>query len=72
MYDFNVPFTNNVAESDIRPTKRKLNTGIFRSESGAESYLRIRSFISTFQKRGLDIFDGILECFKKGNLTLTK
>jgi len=70
MYDFDVPFTNNVAESDIRPAKRKLNTGIFRSELGAEAFLKIRSFISTFQKQGIDIFESIIKCFQNGSLSL--
>lgn len=48
MYDFKIPFSNNRAEADIRPAKRKLNIGIFRSEVGAKYYLQIRSFISTF------------------------
>jgi transposase len=70
MYDFEVPFTNNIAEADIRPSKRKLNTGIFRSQIGAESFIKIRSFISTFQKRGLDVFEGIVKCFRDGSLSL--
>lgn len=70
MYDFHVPFTNNIAESDIRPAKRKLNTGIFRSELGAEAFLIIRSFISTFQKQGIEIFESIVNCFQNGTLSL--
>lgn len=70
MYDFDVPFTNNIAESDIRPTKRKLNTGIFRSKLGAESFIKIRSFISTFQKQSIDIFESIINCFQNGSLSL--
>lgn len=59
MYDFNVPFTNNRAEADIRPAKMKQKVGIFRSESGASAYIAIRSFISTSLKNDLDIFDAL-------------
>ncbi len=57
MNDFKIPFTNNQAETDIRPAKRKLNIGIFRSQYGAQCYLIIRSFISTFLKNNLNIFE---------------
>lgn len=63
MYDFKIPFTNNRAEADIRPAKRKLNVGIFRNQNGARYYLRIRSFISTFLKNKRDIFEEIKNIF---------
>ena len=70
MYDFKIPFTNNRAESDIRPAKRKLNIGIFRSEVGAKYYLQIRSFISTFAKNNRNIFQGIKDAFDNKSITL--
>ena len=70
MEDFKIPFTNNRAETDIRPAKRKLNVGIFRSQKGAYCYLRIRSFISTFLKNNLDIFDGIKNTFNNKTISL--
>ena len=70
MYDFNIPFSNNRAESDIRPAKRKLNIGIFRSKDGATYYLRIRSFISTFLKNKRDVFQGIKDAFDGNSVTL--
>jgi hypothetical protein len=70
MYDFNIPFSNNRAEADIRPGKRKLNIGIFRSKVGAEYYLQIRSFISTFLKNKRNIFQGIKDTFEDKEITL--
>ena len=70
MNDFSIPFSNNRAEADIRPAKRKLNVGIFRSVGGAEYFLQIRSFISTFLKNGLNIFEGIKDVFAGKKITL--
>lgn len=70
MYDFKIPFSNNRAESDIRPAKRKLNIAIFRSEVGAKYYLQIRSFISTFLKNNRNVFQGIQDAFDDKAITL--
>lgn len=56
-----VPFTNNQAERDIRPTKVKQKTsGGFRAENGSESYSRIHSFISTLRKQSRQVFQELL------------
>ncbi|MGB3850791.1 MAG: IS66 family transposase [Tunicatimonas sp.] len=52
-----VPFTNNLAERDIRPWKTKLKvSGSFRTTTGADHYARIRSFISTARKQQKQVF----------------
>ena len=52
-----VPFTNNLAERDIRPWKTKLKvSGCFRATIGADYYARIRSFISTARKQHKSVF----------------
>jgi len=52
-----VPFTNNLAERDIRPWKTKLKvSGCFRTTTGADHYARIRSFISTARKQQKNVF----------------
>jgi len=55
-----VPFSNNLAEQDIRMMKVKQKiSGGFRSFRGAEIFCIIRGFISTIRKRGLNIFRAI-------------
>jgi transposase len=56
-----VPFTNNQAERDIRPSKVKQKTsGGFRAPGGSESYSRIQSFISTLRKLNRQVFQELL------------
>jgi len=60
MYDFDVPFDNNIAEASIRmPKLHQKISGCFRTEDGADVFTRIRSFIGTAKKKGKNIMEGI-------------
>ncbi len=65
LHDINVPFTNNLAEQDIRMIKVRLKiSGCFRTLHGAEHFARIRSYLSTARKQKRNILDSITSAIK--------
>lgn len=70
MYDFTVPFDNNLAERDVRMMKlyQKIS-GCFRTSDGAEQFAVIRSFFSTMKKQGMNLYESILNVHDPGTLT---
>lgn len=68
LHDWRVPFTNNLAERDLRMMKCKQKiSGGFRTELGAKIFVRIRGFISTARKQGWNIFKSI-QAVVEGNV----
>jgi transposase len=59
--DFRVPFDNNEAERSVRMVRvqQKISGG-FRSTEGARSWLRVRSYIATAIKQGVNPLDALV------------
>jgi hypothetical protein len=61
LFDPAVPFSNNLAEQDIRMLKvQQKISGCFRTLKGAQRFCRIRSYLSTARKQSRNIFNAIV------------
>lgn len=62
--DLTIPFDNNQAERDLRmlKTQQKISGG-FRSDAGADAFVRLRSFLSTLRKQGVALLDALRTLF---------
>lgn len=65
LYDFSVPFDNNLSERDLRHIKSKQKiSGHFNSFEGLEIYSNIKSIIGTLKKRGKEFYNLINNVFE--------
>lgn len=64
MVDFAVPFDNNAAERDLRMVKAQQKiSGSWRTLTGARRFARIRSYISTVRKHGINPLTALRDLF---------
>ena len=64
MRDFSIPFDNNLSERDLRMMKlRQKISGTFRNFEALVDFCRIRGYVSTARKNGLNALDALRRVF---------
>jgi transposase len=64
-HDFRVPFDNNLAEHDLRMIKiQQKISGCWRTTTGTDRFLALRSYISTTRKQHRDTIDALARLAK--------
>lgn len=65
LYDFSVPFDNNLSERDLRHVKVKQKvSGHFNVMDGIKMYLDIKSIIGTLKKQGKNFYETIFNIYE--------
>ena len=63
--DPQIPFDNNASEREIRMCKLRIKvSGSMRSMRGAEEFCRIRSYLQTTKKHGIDWLDALTDAMR--------
>ena len=61
VYDFDVPFTNNLSERSLRGAKSKMKAaGQFWSEESASWYATIRTYIETCNRNNVNVYNALV------------
>lgn len=61
VYNFDIPFTNNLSERSLRGAKSKMKSaGQFWSEESAKWYATIKTYIETCNRNGVNIYNALL------------
>ena len=72
-FDPIIPFTNNLAERDLRPSKIKMKvSNTFRSIEGANHHARLAGFTSTLRKQNINVFSTIMDVFDGKEITFAQ
>ncbi len=65
LYDFEVPYSDNMSERDLRKCKnREKMSGGFRSMKGMAMYCSIMSVIETVKRRSMNVYHSIANLFE--------
>ena len=71
-WNFEVEFTNNMSERDLRKCKsRQKMSGGFRTDAGKIIYCRIMSVIETAKRKGMELLEHIKAIFQRDKIDLT-
>lgn len=68
--DFDVPYTNNIAERSFRLLGIRKSVGIFRNLDNAKDFCIIWSYLSTAKKHGHSYFEAVHEAFAGNGYSL--
>ena len=71
--NFELPFSNNVSERALRGVKSKMKiSGQFQTEAAAQDYARIKSYIETCYRNGVDEVQALLRLCEGNPYTLAE